>query len=211
MLAGFHRHSATPAGERIGTSYHKVVVKLLTIKRMLEHDGTISYDHARWAENVETYFRELWKCGNLARQSVLSDFPAAPSGHGLAITPCKVKDASRIHKRRHVLDLYGCSAESLLIVAESRPCVVASVLQLLACSEPEMESIGIHGSVKAKKPGAVPTSKVRTILPLPVVRSTGFAIVARHMTIQIDAHAATIPHAFLVCASTAKCWMLSSI
>lgn len=121
-------------------------------------------------------------------------------GQGLAITAREVKDALRIHKRRHVLDHYGCSAKGLLIVAEARPGAVAAVLELLACSEPEMQSIVIQGSVKAKKPGAVPPSKVRTILPLPVVLSTIDAIVAGHMTIQIDAYAATLPHPFLECA-----------
>ena len=80
----------------------------------------------------------------------------------------------------------------LRLVAEARPDAVAAVLTNLASDQTEMRTIVVAGSVRAKKRGAVPASKVRSILPMPVVLCIVDTITALRMTTLIDRFAITV-------------------
>ena len=174
--------------------------KLLPLSQMLDKNGYETCDHAKWAELVEDYFRDLWKCNHPSKRSIINDWLTAHAGCGLRLGCKDIEDALARLRKPHVLDHYGCCAKGLSIVAQVRPAAVAAALTKLARNQKELESIVIQGSVRAKKCGAIPASKVRTILPMPVVLGVVDAIVAAKMHEHIDTFAARVPHSYLECA-----------
>ena len=86
----------------------------------------------------------------------------------------------------------------------ARPRAVRDILAKCASDISEMKSLTINGRALAKKRGAVPADKVRTIVPLPAVLSVLDCLLARRVNSiadrYADAHCQGSPAPFLECA-----------
>ena len=90
------------------------------------------------------------------------------------------------------MDKYGCSVSGLCMIFNARPEPIHKFFLRLARSKDEMESLVIQGRALAKCPGSIPATKVRTILPLPVILGVIDVLVAVQVHEVVDRYAARI-------------------
>ena len=103
-------------------------------------------------------------------------------------------------KRKQVLDHYGCSVQGCSVVAEAAPELFADVVTKLARNRSDLASVLIQGRAMAKAKGSIPASKVRTVMPLPVILGILDFVVAIRMHARSDVLAGLLPFGYLECA-----------
>ena len=84
------------------------------------------------------------------------------------------------------MDCLGCCPASLILLSEASPTDLAGVLTSLAKSQDHWGCLTLVGKVKAKKRGAVPSGKLRTILPLPALVGAIDVILAKRLNAEAE-------------------------
>ena len=174
--------------------------KLRPLKQMLDSTGETTLDHERWRDLVQAEFRGIWKCGNPAKRSVINDRLAQWQHQGITVSAIDVDESFRDMKHHRVLDNFGICFHGLKLLFDACPQQVADMLNRLATNQSFMEMLTLRGRVKAKKPGAIPASKIRTILPMPCILSLLDSVVAKRVHQLADSFAQRVPFGFLECA-----------
>ena len=95
-------------------------------------------------------------------------------------------------RRPQLMDKYGCSVSGLRMIFNARPDLILDFFLRLSGSKDEMESLVIQGRALAECPGSIPATKVRTILPLPVILGVIDVWVAVQVHEVVDRYAARI-------------------
>ena len=140
--------------------------KLRQVTVMLDRSGAATLDHEVWADLAADFFGSTWKCRNLAREELISDWLHARRGIGLEVSPEAAFMAFATLRRRSSLDcMQLCPASWSLLVATC-PSYAAEVLTQLCRSPHAWKQLEHRGRLRAKKPGKVHATQLRSIMPL---------------------------------------------
>ena len=99
-----------------------------------------------------------------------------------------------------VLDCHEICGTAVRIVHSACPSYVTSVVNRLSTDRREMEALQIRGKTKAKQKGEVAPTKIRTVLPLPILFGILDVLVAKRINEYADRFSASLPYGFLECA-----------
>ena len=142
--------------------------KLRRLTLMTDTDGTTTADPDRWSRMTCKFFSELWCCGEPSGEAAISAQLARFSNDGLTWPTDNLdKIFLRVRRRNH-LDSEGVCADSWLLLVHALPEYVSAVLEEACATEAPWRALTIAGRVEAKKPGAVSSHQLRSIVPLPV-------------------------------------------
>ena len=168
--------------------------KLHKIASMQEPDGETTYSHQRWAELVESTFTQIWKCGDPHLSTLTNDWLSKHNSRGLLASQAEVGQALNMLRHTSVLDCHGICGAAVRIVHSACPAYLTSVVNRLSTDRREMESLQIQGKTKAKQKGAIAPTKIRTIIPLPILYGILDVLVAKRINEYANLFSASVPY-----------------
>ena len=159
---------------------------------MVNDSGDETVDHEEWAQMIQSQFQALWKCEHPHSVNIQRECMERCHGAGITFSHEDVSRALANLRNPGVLDKYGCSVAGFRLVFAARLQAVRDALTDLARCADDLASLVILGQARAKAKGPIAASKVRTILPLPVVLAILDFWLAEQMHAIVDRYASRI-------------------
>ena len=157
-----------------------------------------------FASLLQNQLCDLWKSSDSQALDNTRDTLKLWEMHGIQVTEQEVDWALQYLKHKNNVDDYGVSLAGIRAIFDVRPFLVLRMLWALATEDCTMAQVMVTGRAKAKQAGAVPASKVRSIMPLPKLLIVLDVVVGLRINAYADAWAARLPCGYLEAATRGR-------